>query len=126
MLSAGALTQQYTIPSQGQGRQMFSFRNFPEINPSARTPSPQFAAFCHMCTKGFKSPSGYLIHKKMYHTARLDFPKCPVCGKQFASASRLRRHQMSHSASRTFTCQRCQKSYKYASSLKTHVCQDSA
>uniref|UniRef100_A0A8W8N7R3 C2H2-type domain-containing protein n=1 Tax=Magallana gigas TaxID=29159 RepID=A0A8W8N7R3_MAGGI len=104
----------------GQRRPIKFSRNFQEYDQSA--PS-QFTWFCYMCNKGFKSSSGYSIHKKIYHTVRPDFPKCPVCGKQFASASRLMRHQLSHSSSKAFTCKRCQKSYKYASSLKSHAYQ---
>lgn len=82
-------------------------------------------AFCEACGKGFKSPSGFHIHKKMFHSAECNYPMCKICGKKLASSSRLLVHLRSHSNQRNFVCLKCGKSFKYEGSLKKHddVCQ---
>lgn len=79
-----------------------------------------YVAFCDACGKGFKSPSGYHIHKKMFHSAECNYPMCKICGKKFASSSRLLVHLRSHSDQRNFFCSKCGKSFKYEGCLKKH------
>uniref|UniRef100_A0A8C9W994 C2H2-type domain-containing protein n=1 Tax=Scleropages formosus TaxID=113540 RepID=A0A8C9W994_SCLFO len=46
--------------------------------------------------------------------------QCSVCLKQFQFASKLQRHQLTHSGQRPFVCPLCGKAFRQAAHLKTH------
>lgn len=47
--------------------------------------------------------------------------QCTVCLKQFDFVSKLRRHQLTHSGQRPFTCYVCLKSFRQSAHLKGHL-----
>ena len=46
---------------------------------------------------------------------------CPQCGKSFPKLDNLELHVRSHSTERPFTCMHCEKCYKDAPSLYSHM-----
>ncbi len=94
-----------------------------EINTHHQTKhGSDFIAFCTECGKGFKSQSGFHIHKKMHTRENDSYPKCHICGRQCASQSRLVVHMRSHSEIKPFACETCGKAYKHQKDLKEHKC----
>ena len=81
---------------------------------------------CHTCKKTFSSHSGFYSHNRINHGLEQDLVKCQTCGKKFECVSRLKIHERSHSNTRTFMCNVCQKSYKHKYSLDSHTCTGSA
>lgn len=47
--------------------------------------------------------------------------QCTICLKQFDFVSKLRRHQLTHSGQRPFTCYICLKSFRQSAHLKGHL-----
>lgn len=47
--------------------------------------------------------------------------QCTICLKQFDFVSKLRRHQLTHSGQRPFTCYVCLKSFRQSAHLKGHL-----
>ncbi|XP_072512964.1 uncharacterized protein znf770 [Salminus brasiliensis] len=47
--------------------------------------------------------------------------QCPVCLKKFEFVSKLRRHQLTHSGQRPFTCCICEKGFRQSAHLKRHL-----
>lgn len=47
--------------------------------------------------------------------------QCTVCLKQFDFVSKLRRHQLTHSGLRPFTCYMCLKAFRQTAHLKAHL-----
>lgn len=78
-------------------------------------------SFCTDCGKGFKSKSGYYIHRKIHHSTGNTCPRCKTCGKFFGSRSRLAVHERIHSGE-TILCSQCGKHFRYERNLKKHTC----
>ncbi|XP_028394031.1 uncharacterized protein LOC114518265 [Dendronephthya gigantea] len=47
--------------------------------------------------------------------------ECPECQKAFAKSSHLRKHSQSHSDVMSFSCQICERRFKYKDSLSRHI-----
>ncbi|XP_021368270.1 zinc finger protein 653-like isoform X3 [Mizuhopecten yessoensis] len=82
----------------------------------------QYKYICYQCGKLFRSYHGHKKHDKLVHQGGVDCKTCQICGKVFIDNSSLKHHLHTHSDDRPFTCDRCGKSYKYATTLKEHVC----
>ncbi|XP_033753448.1 protein sister of odd and bowel-like isoform X3 [Pecten maximus] len=82
----------------------------------------QFRYICYECGKVFRSYHGHKKHDKLVHQGGVDCKTCQICGKVFIDNSSLKHHLHTHSDDRPFTCDKCGKSYKYATTLKEHVC----
>ncbi|XP_033753416.1 zinc finger and BTB domain-containing protein 17-like isoform X7 [Pecten maximus] len=78
-------------------------------------------SYCTDCGKGFKSKSGYYIHRKIHHSPVNTCPRCRTCGKVFGSRSRLSVHERIHSGE-TISCNICGKHFRYERNLKNHTC----
>lgn len=91
-------------------------------NHQQTTHGLDYIAFCIECGKGFKSLSGFKIHKKMHEEKNDSYPKCYICGRRCASQSRLAVHMRSHSEIKPFACSHCDKSYKHEKDLRDHKC----
>ncbi|XP_076114870.1 uncharacterized protein LOC143082836 isoform X8 [Mytilus galloprovincialis] len=91
-------------------------------NHQQTTHGLDYIAFCIECGKGFKSLSGFKIHKKMHEEKNDSYPTCCICGRRCASQSRLAVHMRSHSEIKPFACSHCDKSYKHEKDLRDHKC----
>ena len=84
-------------------------------------PLPPGTYPCRSCDLTFQTASALHRHKRMLHSPN-KAPQCKICGKMFWSNSSLKLHQVSHSDSRPFSCNKCKKSYKYKKDLRLHRC----
>ena len=73
---------------------------------------------CRACDKRFKFPVSFQKHL-LLHTGRAD--KCPQCEAVFSSRSGLLSHLRTHSAERHFSCDHCQKQFKFKQTRDAHV-----
>ncbi|XP_060086294.1 zinc finger protein 768-like isoform X11 [Ylistrum balloti] len=100
-------------------------RNFDDKNVlkwhMAQTHGQVIISYCTDCGKGFKSKSGYYIHRKIHHSPVNTCPRCRTCGKVFGSRSRLLVHERIHSGE-TISCSICGKNFRYERNLKNHTC----
>ncbi|XP_030632419.1 zinc finger protein 546-like [Chanos chanos] len=73
------------------------------------------------------------LHTSQNKTSREQTPAstpasttCPVCGLTFTRPTFLKRHMISHTTERPYSCSQCGKSYRYVDSLRVHelVCQE--
>lgn len=73
---------------------------------------------CQKCCLSFSSLSEHECHIQDIHPN--EFYKCPVCEKVLPSATLLNKHKSSHSGSKLFSCDLCNKSYQQLSGLWYH------
>ncbi|XP_043222189.1 zinc finger protein 358-like isoform X1 [Amphibalanus amphitrite] len=73
---------------------------------------------CRVCDKRFKFPVSFQKHL-LVHAGRAD--KCPQCAAVFSSRSNLLSHLRTHSSERQFSCDRCQKRFKFKQTRDAHV-----
>ncbi|XP_066842513.1 zinc finger protein 653 [Anser cygnoides] len=73
------------------------------------------------CGQVYVALSSFQNHVKLAHR-RGRAQQCPQpgCGKRFHLAARLRRHMLSHSGVRDFTCESCGKAFKRKNHLEVH------
>ena len=73
------------------------------------------------CSRSFSSAAGLAYHRNSAHNqGQFDCSK-PGCGKSFKLKNLLRRHEKTHSAARSYNCDKCNKSFKTNSNLKSHL-----
>ena len=72
---------------------------------------------CTQYSKTFKQKLGLLKHNKIHEEATLQFE---VCDNNISSSSNLKRHQITHTESKSFSCEKCDKPFKRNADLKRH------
>ncbi|XP_061744424.1 zinc finger protein Gfi-1b-like isoform X1 [Nerophis ophidion] len=75
---------------------------------------------CVKCGKVFSTPHGLEVHVRRSHSGSRPFA-CQACNKTFGHAVSLEQHKAVHSQERSFDCKICGKSFKRSSTLSTHL-----
>lgn len=80
-------------------------------------------AVCPECGKYLKSENGYTAHLRMHKGVGVIH--CGVCGVATQSKAHLKRHMLTHSTAKLFSCPGCNSTYKHNFNLLRHtkVCQ---
>ncbi|XP_029288483.1 zinc finger and BTB domain-containing protein 40 isoform X2 [Cottoperca gobio] len=73
---------------------------------------------CQKCCLSFSSLEEHRQHIQEFHPK--EFHKCPTCNKVFTSAALLDKHKGTHSGTKPFSCDLCNKSYQQLSGLWYH------
>ncbi|XP_054760155.2 zinc finger protein 91-like [Lytechinus pictus] len=76
---------------------------------------------CSHCSKTFKTEKHRKIHETQLHSANAQSYMCEKCGKSFTWASGLKAHACSHIGEAPYKCQECDKSFSQALFLKRHM-----
>lgn len=72
---------------------------------------------CHLCNKVFAAKHLLNHHVKVHSPS---FP-CQICGKTYSSRPILKTHQIVHSKDRPFSCEICQRTFKYKFVHRDHM-----
>ncbi|XP_042262106.1 zinc finger and BTB domain-containing protein 40 [Thunnus maccoyii] len=73
---------------------------------------------CQKCCLSFSSLEEHRQHIEEFHPK--EFHKCPTCNKVFTSAALLDKHKATHTGTKPFSCDLCNKSYQQLSGLWYH------
>ena len=73
-----------------------------------------------MQRKPFTTPHGLEVHVRRSHSGTRPYA-CDVCEKTFGHAVSLDQHRAVHSQDRSFVCGQCGKTFKRSSTLSTHL-----
>ncbi|XP_008302925.1 zinc finger and BTB domain-containing protein 40 [Stegastes partitus] len=73
---------------------------------------------CQKCCLSFSSLEEHRQHIQEFHPK--EFHKCPTCNKVFTSAALLDKHKATHTGTKPFSCDLCNKSYQQLSGLWYH------
>ncbi|KAM9362137.1 zinc finger and BTB domain-containing protein 40 [Symphorus nematophorus] len=73
---------------------------------------------CQKCCLSFSSLEEHRQHIQEFHPK--EFHKCPTCNKVFTSAALLEKHKGTHTGTKPFSCDLCNKSYQQLSGLWYH------
>ncbi|XP_039468148.1 zinc finger and BTB domain-containing protein 40 isoform X1 [Oreochromis aureus] len=73
---------------------------------------------CQKCCLSFSSLEEHRQHIQEFHPK--EFHKCPTCSKLFTSAALLDKHKPTHTGTKPFSCDLCNKSYQQLSGLWYH------
>uniref|UniRef100_A0A3P8UF24 Zinc finger and BTB domain containing 40 n=1 Tax=Amphiprion percula TaxID=161767 RepID=A0A3P8UF24_AMPPE len=73
---------------------------------------------CQKCCLSFSSLEEHRQHIQEFHPK--EFHKCPTCNKVFTSTALLDKHKATHTGTKPFSCDLCNKSYQQLSGLWYH------
>ncbi|XP_044731687.1 zinc finger protein 569-like [Chrysoperla carnea] len=78
---------------------------------------------CDLCSKTFLRQQSLKDHVKLVHENQKPARNhlCNICGYAGRTLAKLRTHLITHSTERPFPCDRCDKTYRSAESLRHHV-----
>ncbi|KAL8567211.1 hypothetical protein ACOMHN_046621 [Nucella lapillus] len=88
--------------------------------PSKRAVANASAYECAKCAKLFTTAHGLEVHVRRSHSGTRPYA-CDACEKTFGHAVSLDQHRAVHSQDRAFVCGQCGKSFKRSSTLSTHL-----
>ncbi|XP_076453508.1 uncharacterized protein LOC143288766 [Babylonia areolata] len=92
-----------------------------ELPTSKHGPPAQNSTYeCAKCAKLFTTAHGLEVHVRRSHSGTRPYA-CDACEKTFGHAVSLDQHRAVHSQERSFTCSQCGKSFKRSSTLSTHL-----
>ena len=97
----------------------------PRLSPSQSSSSSSSLSSsstyeCAQCSKPFTTPHGLEVHVRRSHSGTRPYA-CDVCEKTFGHAVSLDQHRAVHSQDRSFVCGQCGKTFKRSSTLSTHL-----
>ncbi|XP_062592333.1 zinc finger protein 510-like [Saccostrea cucullata] len=75
---------------------------------------------CTKCSKFFSTPHGLEVHVRRSHSGSRPYA-CEICNKTFGHAVSLDQHRVVHTQERSFECKQCGKCFKRSSTLSTHL-----
>lgn len=75
---------------------------------------------CTRCNKFFSTPHGLEVHVRRSHSGSRPYA-CEICNKTFGHAVSLDQHRVVHTQERSFECKQCGKCFKRSSTLSTHL-----
>ena len=75
---------------------------------------------CQNCGKKFTTSHGLEVHVRRSHSGTRPFA-CDSCNKTFGHAVSLEHHSIVHMQEKNFTCPQCRKSFRRSSTLSTHM-----
>lgn len=75
---------------------------------------------CTKCNKFFSTPHGLEVHVRRSHSGSRPYA-CEICNKTFGHAVSLDQHRIVHTQERSFECKQCGKCFKRSSTLSTHL-----
>lgn len=90
-----------------------------KIHLAKHTTSRSFP--CNFCSKSFKTEKHRRVHESQLHATNTPSYMCEKCGKSFTWASGLKAHACSHQGDAPYKCQECSKSFSQPLFLKRHM-----
>ena len=76
---------------------------------------------CSFCSKTFKTEKHRKVHETQLHSTRAQTYVCEKCGKSFTWASGLKAHACSHAGEAPYKCKECNKAFSQPLFLKRHM-----